>query len=160
MAAASAGCRYGSFLSTACPPVDVLLPSSDLLVTITTTTTATAKSTTSTVEMIIPQGVCFWLTIDLPFLAGGRAPPGRPPAGGFVDLAEAGARLAPDLPAGGDLRWAMVLPSGCLRSAECRSAAQSRLPTYKSALCTPGGSPRSVAAARQTAGPAATTITR
>src|SRR3954454_17669913 len=113
MSTASAGCRYGSFLSTACPPVEVLLPSSDLLVTITTTTTATAKSTTSTVEMIIPQGVCFWLTIDLPFLAGGRAPPGRPPAGGFVDLPEpaAGARFALDLPAGGDLRWAMVLPS-------------------------------------------------
>src|SRR3954468_23777466 len=96
----------------------------DLFVAITTATTPTANSTTTTVVMIIPQGVCFWLTIDLPFLAGGRPagrpggsasalPPGRPVAG----LPVAGRPEPPGREPGlfgaeGDLRWAMVLPSG------------------------------------------------
>src|SRR3954453_5546716 len=120
MAAGRAGCRYGSFLLTAWPPfvVEVALLL-DLWVAITTITTPTANSTTTTVLMIIPQGVCFWLTIDLPFLAGGR-PPGRPGGGAStLPAGRPGAGL-PDPPgrepglfgAEGDLRWAMVLPSG------------------------------------------------
>src|SRR3954471_24096610 len=122
MAAGRAGCRYGSFLLTDCPPVEVEvgLPS-DLRVAMTATTTPAANSTTTTVVMIIPQGVCFWLTIDLPFLAGGR-PAGRAVAGSFPEPPEPGrpepGRPGPEerLPAlfgaEDDLRWAMVLPSG------------------------------------------------
>src|SRR3954451_22571242 len=86
-AAGRSGCRYASFLLTGWPPFVVLVASLlDLCVAMTTTTTATAKSTPATVVAINPQGVCFWLTIDLPFLAGGRPagdrPAGERPAGG------------------------------------------------------------------------------
>ena len=85
--------------------------------------------------MIRPQGVCFWLTIDLPgfFLTGGRAPvfvggalvagalvagalvPGAfvPAAFGAVPALAVGALDGPrDLgdDDGADLRWAMGLP--------------------------------------------------
>jgi hypothetical protein len=66
--------------------------------------------------MITPQGVCFWLTIDLPGFRGGalRAaallaalddPVAGFPAGRDVPFFAAG------LPPEGGLRWAMGLPS-------------------------------------------------
>src|SRR2546429_6774604 len=47
-----------------------------LCVAIANVTMPAANATITTVVMIRPQGVCFWLTIDLPgfFLTGGRAP--------------------------------------------------------------------------------------
>src|SRR6266508_3561695 len=63
---------------------------------------AAAKITTTAAVAIRVQGVCFWLTIDLPgFLAGGRF------AG--VDL-RGGVLRDADVVDG--LRWAMGLPSG------------------------------------------------
>src|SRR3954453_8217695 len=75
-------------------------------------TIAAANTTRTTVVMIRPHGVCFWLTIDLPGLrAGGRAVAVL--AGAFVVPLEFA--RAPGFFAGGlgGLRWAMRLHSHC-----------------------------------------------
>src|SRR5262249_39552363 len=74
-----------------------------------------ANTTTAATIAISPQGVCFWLTIDLPgfFLAGGRL------AG-----ADRGVALR-DAGVVGGLRWAMGLPLAWIdgNRAQCKLSA-------------------------------------
>src|SRR5664279_1461992 len=86
LAAASSGCRYGSAASTAWPPTVVVPEVLLLWLTSAKPTTPTANNTMTTVVMIRPHGVCFWLTIDLPgFLVGGRAAAAAAPVGRAPD---------------------------------------------------------------------------